>query len=593
MINVKRFILATVASAMALCSVYADTETKVRLAKKVGELSWTNTVTFPDNKFKNAEEGSVIRISATQTKADYHKLKVYAMTNGWTELGYGGVSGADFSNGEISMEKPSGTIIITLSQQEAQNLRKYGLAMHGFGISVKKVELRNPEKEEGLFDLGNWQSFGIPASQFQGLDDFSIQIITNRSPTEKDAAYFNIKLYVDNTNPWRTVYKGKVSSAEGDARIQDDLIFLAKTDNSLIYTPTDKERAAIKENGLRIQGYGMLVMEVNTVTENGQPLTAEEIGEASAEPNAAKGTPFARHGKLHVTGASLYDSKDQKFQLYGMSTHGLSWFPEYVSDESFATLRNDWNANCVRLAMYPGDYNGYCNGGNQEELKNTVCKGIEAATAQGMYVIVDWHVHNDNPNKYKEEAKKFLGEISKKYAGNGNILYEICNEPVDSDWDSQIKPYAEEIIPVIRANSPDSIIIVGTNTWSQDVDKAVANQIKTFKNIMYTFHFYAHTHTDDMRAKLENAIKLGLPVFITEFGTCDASGNGGYDENQTMQWFNLIQKYNLSHINWSLCNKDETASAISSDCKATSGWTENELSQSGKLIRSHFRTLKK
>ncbi len=593
MINVKRFVMATVAAALTLCAVHADSETKVQLAKKVGELSWSNTITYPDILFKNAEEGSVIRISATQTKADYHKLKAYAMTNGWTEIGYGGVSGASFGNGEITMDKVSGTIIITLSQQEAQNLKKYGMALHGFGISVKKIELRNPEKKEGLFDLGNWQSFSVPASQFQDKDDFSIQIITNRSPSEKGATYFNIKLYVDNTNPWRTIYKGKVTSAAEDVRIQDDLIFLVKADNSVIYTPTAKEREAIKKNGLRIQGYGMLVMEVNTVTEKGEQIVAQGQEEKSAEPTAAKGTPFANHGKLHVTGASLYDSKDQKFQLYGMSTHGLSWFPGYVSEESFATLCNDWNTNCVRLALYPGDYAGYCNGGNQEELKNVVCKGIEAATAQGMYVIVDWHVHNDNPNKYKDAAKKFLGDISKKYASYGNILYEICNEPVNADWNSQIKPYAEEIIPVIRANVPDAIVIVGTNTWSQDVDKAAANQIKAYNNIMYTFHFYAHTHTDAMRAKLENAIKLGLPVFITEFGTCDASGNGGYDEYQTLQWFNLIQKYNLSHINWSLCNKDETASVISSSCTKTSGWTENELTPSGKLIRSHFRTLKK
>lgn len=593
MINVKRFFMATVAAAMTLCYVHAESETKVQLAKKVGDLSWSKNITYPDILFKNADEGSVIRISTVQTKADYHKIKVYAMTDGWTELGNGGVSGASFSNGEITVEKVSGTVIITLSQQEAEMLRKHGMAIHGFGVSVKKIELRNPEKKEGLFDLGNWQSFGIPASKFQGIDDFSIQIITNRSPSEKGAAYFNIKLYVDNTNPWRTVYKGKVSSAAEDVRMQDDIIFLVKADNSIIYTPTAKEREAIKENGLRIQGYGMLVVEVNTVNENGEQLVAQDIEEQSADPAAVKGTPFARHGKLHVNGTSLYDAKNQKVQLYGMSTHGLSWFPGYVSEENFATLRNDWNTNCVRLALYPGDYEGYCNGGNQEQLKNVVCNGIDSATAQGLYVIVDWHVHNDNPNKYKEEAKKFLGEISKKYAGYGNVLYEICNEPVDSDWDTQIKPYAEEVIPVIRANAPDAIVIVGTNTWSQDVDKAASNQIKAFKNIMYAFHFYAHTHTDAMRAKLENAIKLGLPVFITEFGTCDASGNGGYDEYQTMEWFKLIQKYNLSHINWSLCNKDETASVISSGFAQTSGWTENDLTQSGKLIRSHFRTLKK
>lgn len=596
MIRFKKFILTIVAAASAVCLVHADSQTKVSLAKKVGTLSWSKNITIPDSLFKNAEEGSVIRISAKQVKADYHKMKVYAMTNGWTEIGYGEVSGASFSNGEITMEKPSGTIIITLTKEEAKNLKVHGLALHGFGISIGKMELRNPSKEDGLFDLGNWQSFGISKDKFAGLDDFSIQIITNRSPSEKGAAYFNIKLYVDNTTPWKTIYKGKVTSASKDASMQKELILLTKADNSIIYTPTAKEREMIQENGLRIQGYGMLVTEVNAVTEAGVQLETQEAEQeavAGTEPGTVKGTPFAAHGRLHVTGTSLFDSKNQKYQLFGMSTHGLSWFPEYVSKESFATLRDDWNTNCVRLAMYPGDNNGYCNGGNQTELKDTVCRGIEAATELGMYVIVDWHVHNDTPMKYKEEAKAFLDEISRKYSSYGNILYEICNEPVNADWNTQIKPYAEEIIPVIRKNAPDSVIIVGTDNWSQDVDKAAVNPIKSAGNIMYAFHFYAHSHTDAMRAKLENAIKLGLPVFISEFGTCDASGNGGYDESQTMQWFNLIAKYNLSHINWSLCNKAETASIITSTCTKNSDWTEDELTQSGKFVRSHFKMLRK
>ena len=54
-----------------------------------------------------------------------------------------------------------------------------------------------------------------------------------------------------------------------------------------------------------------------------------------------------------------------------------------------------------------------------------------------------------------------------------------------------------------------------------------------------------------------------MPVFITEFGTCNSSENGGFNVNQSEKWFALIKKYNISHMNWSLANKAETASAIS------------------------------
>lgn len=639
---IKRFAVGSLATALMLCTLFADSKKNVTLAKNIGELSWSKNVTIAAKNFEGAGEGSVINIDAQQTKADYHKFKAYSAgsaNGGWKEIGSGGVSGANYSNSEFTLENKSSAITVRLTAQEAENLKKYGMVMHGFGVSIKKLELSSsqqkqaakpekspknekPTKQEKTakheakqknanlpFDLGNWKNFIVPAKDLHTSGDFCIRIDTKASSAEKNPSYYNIKLY---DAKWQPISKGSIHSSKEFASLKQDLIVLTKAEGFVVYTPTEAERQAIRTNGLLIQGYGISVSDVKTVTvaelhakSAPEPVIASKpvpsikgsylpkVVKGTPLPKVTIGTPFANHGNLHVTGTSLCDSENQPYQLYGMSTHGLSWFPEYVSKESFATLRDDWNTNCVRLVLYPGDYNGYCNGGNKEELKRTVYRGIEEATTLGMYVIVDWHIHNDNPNKYKAEAKIFLDEVSKKYANYGNVLYEICNEPVNSDWNSQIKPYAEEIIPVIRKNAPDAIIIVGTNTWSQDVDKAAANPITKYKNIMYTFHFYANTHTDSFRKKVEGALKAGLPIFITEFGTCDASGNGGFNEQQTKLWFNLIQKYNLSHINWSLCNKAETASAISSSCQKKSGWTEGDLSQSGRLIRSHFRSLKR
>lgn len=287
------------------------------------------------------------------------------------------------------------------------------------------------------------------------------------------------------------------------------------------------------------------------------------------------------------------DSKNQKYMLYGFSTHGINFgndFSKFVNQETFKTIRDDFNTNCIRLVLYPRDYNGYCAGGNKQQLKQFIENGIEYATNLGMYVLVDWHVHQYNPNDTKSDAKQFLADISKKYANYGNVLYEICNEPTGSPWNSVLKPYAEDVIPVIRKNAPDSVIIVGTNTWSQDIEEPLRNPL-SFKNVMYTFHFYAQTHQQSYRDRVENCIKQGLPVFITEFGTCDASGNGGFNANESQKWFDLCKKYNISHLNWSLCNKGETASAIQSWCQKTSAWSDSELSESGKLVKKHFKTL--
>ncbi len=174
--------------------------------------------------------------------------------------------------------------------------------------------------------------------------------------------------------------------------------------------------------------------------------------------------------------------------------------------------------------------------------------------------------------------------MSKEFAKNNNVLYEICNEPNGStDW-STIKTYAEDIIPIIRANDEDAVIIVGTPNWSQDVDKAAENPIEDYDNIMYTLHFYAATHKEDLRSKMTSALEAGLPIFVTEFGICDASGNGNIDENSANAWVDLMNQYNVSYVMWNLSNKDESSSIIKSSITKTSGFSESDLSASGKWI---------
>ena len=140
-----------------------------------------------------------------------------------------------------------------------------------------------------------------------------------------------------------------------------------------------------------------------------------------------------------------------------MSTHGIGWFPQYVSKETFQTLRNEWKTNCIRLALYTDENAGYCTDGNKEELRQLVKDGVKYATELGMYVIIDWHVlREETPLVHIDEALIFFEEISSLYADYDNIIYEICNEPNGSATWEDVKTYANQVIPVIRANSPDS-----------------------------------------------------------------------------------------------------------------------------------------
>lgn len=302
-------------------------------------------------------------------------------------------------------------------------------------------------------------------------------------------------------------------------------------------------------------------------------------------PGSETPTRDAGAAPLHVEGTCLVNDGGQTVQLRGVSTHGLAWFPDYVNEDAFRTLRDDWGCNVVRLAMYTAEYGGYLNGGDQAALEALIQKGVEAADKLGMYVIIDWHILSDgDPSAHTQEAAAFFSKMAEQYAGYDNVLYEICNEPQNSPWATVIKPYAQTVLAAIRQYDADAVVIVGTNTWSQDVEEVIGDRLED-DNVVYAFHFYAATHKEPYRRKVEKALDAGVPVFVSECGLCDASGGGGIDQDSARAWFDLLNEREVSFVAWSLCNKNETAALIRPDCAKLSDWTESDLSESGKLFR--------
>ena len=300
-----------------------------------------------------------------------------------------------------------------------------------------------------------------------------------------------------------------------------------------------------------------------------------------------KGNQFKKHGRLKVKGRYIVDAKGKAFRLKGVSTHGIAWFPQYVNKKAFRSFKK-WGANVVRLACYTSE------GGemyNPSVDWKTIDKGVKAATELGMYVIIDWHIlMENNPTMTTAKAKKFFKHFAKKYGKRKNVIFEICNEPNGCGW-SDVKSYAKKIIPIIRKYS-NNIIVVGTPTWSQDVDTAANDRLtgKYKKNVCYTIHFYAATHKDNIRDKVTYAYKKKLPILCTEFSICDASGNGSLDKSSANTWMKLFKKYKIGYMTWSLCNKAESSALINSSCQKTGGFKKSDLSAAGKWF---VKTLKK
>ncbi|MCD8012885.1 MAG: glycoside hydrolase family 5 protein [Lachnospiraceae bacterium] len=290
-------------------------------------------------------------------------------------------------------------------------------------------------------------------------------------------------------------------------------------------------------------------------------------------------------GALRVIGTQLSDENGNAVLLNGISTLGLCWYPEYINKDCFAQFKKEWNLNLIRLAMYTEEPGGYCTDGDPNALKMLIRNGVSYATELDMYVIIDWHILSDsNPNTHIEEAKAFFEEMSSEFADRNNILYEICNEPNGNTTWIDVKAYAAEIIPIIRRNDPNAVVLIGTPNWSQCVDQAAADPITGYDNLMYTLHFYAATHKEALRQTLLSAVEAGLPVFVSEYGICDASGNGILDYEQADKWMELLDHCQISRAMWNLSNRDESSAILKSSCTKISGFTEDDLNDSGKWL---------
>jgi len=311
-------------------------------------------------------------------------------------------------------------------------------------------------------------------------------------------------------------------------------------------------------------------------------------------------TPLSDNGELRVEGVQLVNEDGHAVQLRGVSTHGINWYGQCYKEASMKVLAEDWGVDIVRAAMYVSeDYNGYMSAGNRSGLESQIDDIVNWTEKFGMYCLIDWHVLNpgDPTSPDYSEAKNFFDKMSLKYKDKKHVLYEICNEPnsdngADDSW-STIKSYAEDIIPVIRKNDPESVIIVGTPNWSQEIWAVVGNELN-YDNIMYTFHFYAGTH-GGLYDQFAQTVKK-IPVFCTEWGLSEADGDGTI----TTEFKNTADKF-LKHFegtntdgiltswcSWAYADKNETSNMLYGNSCGAANW--NNTTPTGDWIKAKLQT---
>lgn len=298
--------------------------------------------------------------------------------------------------------------------------------------------------------------------------------------------------------------------------------------------------------------------------------------------NCFSQTPVEQHGRLSVKGNRIIDQNNDTVQLKGMSLFWSQWISKYYNYTCIKWLRDDWNNTVIRAAMAV-EGGGYLSNATAEETKvDTV---IDAAIKLGMYVIIDWH--QVSPTLYTTQAQNFFVKMAKKYGNYPNVIYEPFNEPTGITW-TALKSYFNAVIDSIRQYDPDNIIICGTPNWSQYVDDA-ANDPIADTNIAYALHYYSGTHKQWLRDRATSALNRGCALFVTEYGTCDASGGGTLDYNESVTWWNFLDRNKISWCNWALDDKTETSAALMPGANANGEWDSAMISPSGWFVRAQLR----
>ncbi len=314
------------------------------------------------------------------------------------------------------------------------------------------------------------------------------------------------------------------------------------------------------------------------------------VGPVSQYGQLMTGKNSSGKGQIYGSCDGVKDGKE--VQVKGMS---LYWSlkqeaVDYWSLNGITTMVNDMKIELVRAAMatsedWKNGYKGYTQ--DPTTQTNLVDAVVEAAIKNDIYVIIDWHSHTAHTQE--NDAKKFFSDMAKKWGSYDNVIFEVYNEPISTDWGT-IKNYANAIAKEIRQYS-DNLILVGNRNYDQNPQEAIGQEVG-YPNVAYTMHYYANSHcwegNNSWGGACEgtNALKAmnaGLSVFVSEWGTGDADGGGSPNASRNEEWQKYLDKHKLSWANWS-------ASKISEGTAAFSGGSNTSLSYStsGNMVKGYL-----
>ena len=248
---------------------------------------------------------------------------------------------------------------------------------------------------------------------------------------------------------------------------------------------------------------------------------------------------------FHVSGTTIYDANGNPFEMRGVNIPH-AWFSNYTktSIQGAAAL----GANTVRIVLANGQQ---WNKTSYSEVSDIInwCK------ENNLICILEVHdaTGDDNTASLNSAVDYWIGIKDLLNANTAYVIVNIANEWYGSWNGSAWADGYKTAIRTLRNAGIKNMLMVDSAGWGQYPDsiKNYGKQVfnaDSHANTIFSIHMYEYAggNASTVKTNIDNALSIGVPVVIGEFGSYHS--NGDVDEYTIMSY---CEAKNVGYLGWS------------------------------------------
>lgn len=238
---------------------------------------------------------------------------------------------------------------------------------------------------------------------------------------------------------------------------------------------------------------------------------------------------------LHTDGNKIKDPNGNVVVLRGVSLidlgHLEDWQGGAINMIDRLTDKTDtqgsspgWYPKIIRIPIAPPDSHDdwwpyEFDPNNNDDLYNLLRTVVDYCAQKDLYAIIDWH-YVARTSDHVTSTSQFWDYMAPRFANDSHVLFELFNEPNNTENWSVVKANMQTWIDIVRSHAPDNLILVGGPNWCQVMRPQITDPVAG-DNIVYVAHLYpAHWYGGVWEIDIDGIADCAAvhPVLMTEWG---------------------------------------------------------------------------